>query len=136
MMGATRLTSIIAAFSVVCALLAHADGFRLARAWPSHGITGRRAAAATSRLAAVRLSDAMRPDLDEYLAQLFQSEIDPDGLEATRMFNVSSEHVEEMDEFMLMFKMRKELGDEDFKAIFGGIRVSGPNLDDMGPKAR
>ena len=35
----------------------------------------------------------------------------------------------EMDELKLMFKLRKELGDADFQAIFEDRKVKGPNID-------
>ncbi|KAL1528751.1 hypothetical protein AB1Y20_010093 [Prymnesium parvum] len=49
-----------------------------------------------------------------------------------RMFNLNdaddgiSEN--EIDDLQLMFKLRKELGDDDFKRIFGDLRINGPPL--------
>jgi len=51
-----------------------------------------------------------------------------------RLFDVSSEEEglldgSEMDDLKLMFKLRQELGDDDFKRIFEDPRVKGPSLD-------
>jgi hypothetical protein len=83
-------------------------------------------------------ADGNAPDLDEYLARLFgasEEELDDDA-PAERIFTVDGEinHVgDDTDEFALMYKLRKELGDADFKAIFGTMRVAGPSLDGPGP---
>jgi len=73
-------------------------------------------------------------DLDEFLAKLMHATEDEihEGDRIERMFNVDSSSGDvagEMDEFALMFKLRKELGDDDFKKIFGSMKVSGPPLE-------
>jgi len=51
-----------------------------------------------------------------------------------RLFDVDSEEddllgASEMDDLKLMFKLRKDLGDNDFARIFEDPRVKGRNLD-------
>ncbi|KAL3933708.1 MAG: hypothetical protein SGPRY_000167 [Prymnesium sp.] len=52
--------------------------------------------------------------------------------ELKRMFNLDetsgSFSTQEIDDVQLMFKLRKELGDADFKRIFGDFRINGPPL--------
>ncbi|KAG8463547.1 hypothetical protein KFE25_003820 [Diacronema lutheri] len=78
---------------------------------------------------------ADKPDLDEYLARLWGSteeELDQDVQRHHSIFakeSVVGAVEEERDEFALMLKLRRELGDADFKAIFGTAKVSGPSLD-------
>ena len=49
-----------------------------------------------------------------------------------RLFDLESEDGltagSEMDELQLMYKLRKELGDEDFKKIFEDPKVKGPSM--------
>lgn len=91
--------------------------------------------------AASRLSDSQegRPDLDEYLARLWGSseeELDEDVQRQSSIFeqegDIGPMEDEERKEFALMYKLRKELGDADFKAIFGTKTVTGPPLLDGG----
>ncbi|KAJ1641434.1 hypothetical protein T492DRAFT_919618 [Pavlovales sp. CCMP2436] len=90
--------------------------------------------------AASRLSDTSSPNLvegdehlDEYLARLCVAEDDELEGETHQLgFNVGGDINKESDEkaeFALMYKLRKELGDADFKYIFGSAKVSGPPLD-------
>jgi hypothetical protein len=50
-----------------------------------------------------------------------------------RIFDLESDGTtlqsEDMDEVRLMYKLRKELGEADFKKIFSGVRIQGPGLD-------
>ena len=41
---------------------------------------------------------------------------------------VGDSGLSDMDEFQLMYKLRKELGDADFNAIFNDRRIQGPDL--------
>jgi hypothetical protein len=78
------------------------------------------------------------PDLDAYIHELvglteadLEAEAARDAID-TRRFVVDgaiNSDSDEVDEFKLMYKLRKELGDADFKAIFGTLKVSGPALD-------
>ena len=34
----------------------------------------------------------------------------------------------EIDDMQLMFKLRKELGEDDFRRIFGGPKINGPSM--------
>lgn len=78
-------------------------------------------------------SSEAEPDVQEYLARVFDTP-DLDVLaaaeERSRLFDTNGDvaDVDDMDELALLYKLRKELGDADFKAIFDTATVSGPNL--------
>ena len=57
--------------------------------------------------------------IEQDLRSLFNIEDDAEG---SMLDNT------EMDDLALMFKLRKELGDDDFAAIFEDPRIKGPNL--------
>lgn len=100
--------------------------------------------APTRARAASHLSDSRdvlpeAGDLDDYLARLWGSseeELDDDAQRHHSIFErdapVGSAEEEEKQEFALMYKLRKELGDADFKAIFGTRSVTGPPSFDGG----
>ena len=53
--------------------------------------------------------------------------------ELKRMFSLDSTDEggiseTEIDDMQLMFKLRKELGEDDFRRIFGGPKINGPSM--------